>query len=98
MEWGQVSTLFEADGGQTQRVQTLGAGTIVGEIAFYTKSPYETSAVADRSSKLYRLGVSELQRMQQSDPKAAAAFSEFALSLFANRLTYANNKIANLLS
>lgn len=98
VESGQVSTLSELDGGQTQRVQTLGAGTIVGEIAFYTKSPYETSAVADRSSKLYRLGVSELQCMQQSDPKAAAAFSEFALSLFANRLTYANNKIANLLS
>ncbi len=98
VESGQVSTLIELNGGQTQRVQTLGAGTIVGEIAFYTKSPYETSAVGDRSSKLYRLGVSELQSMQQSDPKAAAAFSEFALSLFANRLTYANNKIANLLS
>lgn len=69
----------------------------VGEIAFYTKSPYGTSAVADQSSQLYRLGVSELQSMQQSNPKAAAAFSEFALSLFANHLTYANNKIANLL-
>ena len=97
VESGQVSTFIELDGGQTRRLQTLGAGTIVGEIAFYTKSGHQTCAIAEQPSKLYRLGVNKLHLMQQENPKAAAAFNEFVLSLLAERLSQAHKEIENLL-
>ncbi|MBD2462002.1 SLC26A/SulP transporter family protein [Oscillatoria sp. FACHB-1407] len=97
VESGQVSTLLELDRKQTVRVQTLGAGTIVGEIAFYTRTEHETSAIADQSTILYRLSAENLQQMQQDDPQAAAAFQEFMISLLANRLAQSQKEIKNLL-
>ena len=95
---GRVSTFVEVDGSPTRRLQTLGTGTMVGEIAFYTKSPHQTCAIADQPSKLYRLEVNQLHLMQQENPKAAAAFNDFALSLLAERLSQAHREIEDLLN
>lgn len=97
IESGQVSTIVENEGTTSQRVQTLGGGTIVGEIAFYTKSPYETSAIADKSSKLYRLGTDALEKMQSENPQVAAVFSGLTNSRLAERLANAQKEIAHLL-
>lgn len=98
VESGQISTLLELDDDQTVRLQTLGAGTIVGEIAFYTRSQHETSAIADQSTVLFCLSAKSFQQMQQDDPKAASTFQAFMIELLATRLAQSQKEIKNLLS
>ncbi|MDX2211790.1 MAG: solute carrier family 23 protein [Oculatellaceae cyanobacterium bins.114] len=98
VESGQVSTLIELRNNQTVRLQTLGAGTIVGEIAFYTRTPHESSAIADQSTILYRLSADRFQQMQQNDPKTASTFQDFIIALLAHRLAQSQKEIKNLLS
>ncbi|MEO0946925.1 MAG: SulP family inorganic anion transporter [Cyanobacteria bacterium J06641_5] len=79
--------------GQTRRVQTLRAGTFLGELEFFTRVPYRLSAIADRASTLYRLDRPTLERMQRDDPAAALAFSDFINTLLAERLAQAQQEI-----
>ncbi len=97
VELGQLSTFFTSETGQTRRVRTLGPGTVVGEIAFFTRSPYKATAIADQPSTLYRLSIESLQRMVQENPQTAAVFQEFMLSHMAERLVQANEEIKKLL-
>ncbi|NET59188.1 MAG: SLC26A/SulP transporter family protein [Symploca sp. SIO2E6] len=98
LESGQVSTFVEVGSGQRRRVQTLGPGTMVGEIEFHTQSCYQISAIADQSSKVYQLSTVELKKMQEQHPETALAFSELALSLLAHRLAQAHREIDTLMS
>ncbi|MDX2211791.1 MAG: SulP family inorganic anion transporter [Oculatellaceae cyanobacterium bins.114] len=98
VESGQISTLLERHDQQTVRLQTLGVGTTVGEIAFHTQSPYRTSAIADQSTIVYSLSIERLQQMRQTDPQIATAFQEFMIALLATRLDQAYQEIENLLS
>lgn len=97
IESGQITVFLQLDNGQTRRVQTLSAGTIVGEIAFYLGTPHNTSAIADQPSKLYCLTTASLRTMQQENPQAVAAFQSFVIRLLANRLVYAYEEIEELL-
>ena len=78
---------------QDRRVQTLRAGTFVGELEFFTRTPYRLSAIADRTSTLYRLDREALDRMQRDDSQAALAFSRFINTLLAERLDQAQQEI-----
>lgn len=97
LELGQVSTFLTSEAGQTRRLRTLGPGTVVGEIAFFTRSPYKGTAIADQPSTLYRLSTDSWQTMIQDDPKTAAVFQEFMLSHMAERLVQANEEIKKLM-
>ncbi|MBD2462003.1 cyclic nucleotide-binding domain-containing protein [Oscillatoria sp. FACHB-1407] len=98
IESGQITTLLERANQTTVRLQTLGVGTTVGEIAFHTQSPYQTSAIADQPTILYSLSVDRLQQMQQNEPEVATVFQEFMIALLATRLNQAYQEIENLLS
>jgi sulfate permease, SulP family len=98
VESGQVSTLLELNENQTLRLQTLGAGTIVGEIAFHRQAPYRASAIADQPTTVYRLTHTALQTMRQNNPQTAAVYQEFLLSLLADRLSQAYEEIESLRS
>lgn len=97
IESGQVTVFSQLYGGQTRRVQTLSAGTIVGEIAFYLGTPHNTSAIADQPSKLYCLTTATLRTMQRENSQVAAAFQSFVIRLLADRLVYAYDEIEELL-
>lgn len=79
--------------GADRRVQTLRAGTFIGELEFFTRVPYRLSAIAERASTLYRLDRQALERMQRDDPAAALAFSDFINTLLAERLSQAQQEI-----
>ncbi|MCY6490320.1 SulP family inorganic anion transporter [Leptolyngbya sp. GGD] len=96
VESGEISTFVELETGKTQRVQTLGAGTILGEVEFYTQAPYALSAIAEKSSKLYGLRTSALQTMQQAHPQLAATLSNFMMRSLANRLASVQKEITHL--
>jgi SulP family sulfate permease len=97
VESGQVTVFLQLEGGQTRRLQTLGAGTIMGEIAFYLGTPHKTSAITDQPSKLYCLTTASLQIMQRENPQATSVFQEFVIRLLADRLSYAYEEIEELL-
>jgi CRP-like cAMP-binding protein len=60
------------------------AGEWVGEIDFCTQATYQTMAVAETDSHLYRLTRVALEQMQQDHPQAAVVFTEMLLSVVAN--------------
>lgn len=86
VELGQLCRVVPLYGGQTKPVQLHDSGDWVGEIDFYTQAHYQTTAVAECDSRLYRLTRAALQQMQQDHPQAAVVFSELLLSVVAHRV------------
>lgn len=97
IEVGQVTIYFERQSGQTHRIQTLGAGNLVGELDFFRNSVHQTSAIVEAPSTLYCLSVASFQQMRQEKPEVAAAFQSAVIQILGDRLTYAYKEIADLL-
>jgi SulP family sulfate permease len=97
VEFGQVTVLLERPDGQTTRLRTMGSGTIIGEMGFYTGEPRSASVVTDWSSRLYRLSNEGLKKMEREEPHLAVAFHQFMGRLLANRLIHANKTVDVLL-
>lgn len=97
VESGQVSIVRELADGKTERMGTVGEGTVLGEIGFYMNTARSASVFANKSSRLYRLTRETLQRMQEDDPKVASACHQFIAQLLAERVMQANRKTQMLL-
>jgi SulP family sulfate permease len=97
VESGQVSIVRESENGQMERMGTVGEGTVLGEIGFYTKSPRSSTVIADKSSRLYRLDQSTLEKIQTEEPLLAAACHQFIAQLLAERVMQATRKTQMLL-
>ncbi len=96
VESGEISTIMNMETDRDRRVQTLSAGTIVGEVEFYTQRPYELSAIADKPTRLYYLSRNNLQRMQEEHPQVATVLSEWMNAILATRLTYLQQEVTSL--
>ncbi|MCY7284247.1 MAG: cyclic nucleotide-binding domain-containing protein, partial [Cyanobacteria bacterium CAN_BIN43] len=96
IELGEV-TLSSSMGAQTCRIQSLGAGNLVGEIDFYLCVPHQTSAIVDQPSTLYRLSQDAAQQMRQDHPEVAATFQEFVIGTLSDRLTVSYRQVGDLL-
>lgn len=105
LEYGQIKIVRKPDlkseksnmDSEKQPVETLGAGTMVGETDFYAQSPYRFGAIAETPSKLYYLSINAFQTMQQDHPALAGQFSHFMNALMAERLVQAQTEIELLL-
>lgn len=86
LENGQISILIQHQDEQIDRLQTLGSGTVFGEVEFYQNTPRFVTAIADKDSSLYRLSRANLQAMQANHPQLAAAFHQFSARLLAERI------------
>lgn len=86
LENGQVSILIKLQDGQIKRLQTLGSGTVFGEVEFYQNASRFVMAVADKDSSLYSLSRAKLPEMQVTHPQLAAAFHQFSARLLAERI------------
>lgn len=95
IEVGEVSVYLE--GQHSHRIQTLGAGNVVGSVDFFRHAEHQTSAVVEAPSTLYRLSTESFQRMQQEQPEVAVAFQSAIIQILGDRLTYAYKEIADLL-
>jgi sulfate permease, SulP family len=96
VESGEISTIIDHPSGKPQRLQTLGAGTTLGEVEFYTQATYPQAAIAAAPAKLYGLHASALQTMQQQHPQLAATFNAFMTRSLADRLAAAQKEITQL--
>ncbi|MCU0567712.1 MAG: SulP family inorganic anion transporter [Oculatellaceae cyanobacterium Prado106] len=97
IEVGQATIYFEYQPGQTHRIQTLGAGNLVGELDFFRNSTHQTSAIVDAPSTLYRLSTASFHQLQQEQPEVAVAFQSAVIQVLGDRLTHAYKEISDLL-
>ena len=97
IESGKVKVLVELDNGQTIRLRTMGAGTVVGEVGFYLEQSRVASVVTEEKCRIFRLTLDSLRRMEQEQPILAAAFHEFMVRVLADRVTQQNRTLRALL-
>ncbi len=97
IETGEVTVLLELEAGQTRRLQSLGAGNLVGETEFFSEVLHQTSAIANQPSTLYRLSQTALQRMQQDHLEVAATFQQFVIRWVSDRLSSTYKEVSDLL-
>jgi SulP family sulfate permease len=98
IEFGKIAVLLEVGNGRTIRLQTMGGGTILGEMGLYTKKPRAATAVTEESSSLYRLSHEASNRMQTEDPEVALSFYEFVVCSLAHRMERANEEVKALIA
>ncbi|PSN13011.1 hypothetical protein C7293_17765 [filamentous cyanobacterium CCT1] len=97
IESGQVTLLLELEGAPSRRIQTLGPGRLFGELDFYLKSLYRSSAKADQPSQIYRLSRIAAEQMRQNSPEVAATFQELIIRLLSDRLACSYQEVTDLM-
>jgi sulfate permease, SulP family len=97
IESGQITVWANHNQQNPRRMQTLGTGNFIGEMEFFSETPYRTSAIVDSSSTIYFLSLDAFTRMQQEAPQTAIAFQKAVNYLLAERLSYAYREIEQLL-
>jgi sulfate permease, SulP family len=93
IESGRVAIQLEDRSGPPLRLRSMGAGTVVGEIAMYLELPRSASVVAEQPSRVYRLTRYALEQMRINDSALSAKFNEFMVKLLAGRLVDTNNML-----
>lgn len=96
IESGRVAVQLELASGKSVRLRSMGAGTIVGEVALYLGIPRSASVVAEVPTVAYKLTLDALKRMKEDDPSLAATFHTFVVRLVAARLAATNRLVQAL--
>jgi sulfate permease, SulP family len=96
VELGQISIYLELDGAQRLRLQTLGMGTIVGELGFFLGEQRTASVIADDYSLVYALHRERLAAMKQAEADLWQTFNEWMLRVVCERLAATNRELAAL--
>lgn len=99
VESGLLTSEIELSDGEVFRIRTTGPGTIIGAAGMYMKDMHIhlSSVVADEPSIIYRLTEDALEKMKESEPKAAVALNEFLVHHLADRLARHTKLIEDLL-
>jgi SulP family sulfate permease len=94
---GQVTARLECENEQIVRLRKMGPGSVVGEMGLYRDSEATASVLVNEPSTVDFLSVAALRRMEEEDPKTAAALHRYVALLLSERLAYANNTLQALL-
>lgn len=97
IESGAVSILLGFENGERVRLQTLGPGTVVGELGLYQGMTRTASVVAVSPTIAYRLSRAALFEMKEKEPELAATFHEFIICLLSERLAATNRLLEAVL-
>lgn len=95
VELGQIVTT-ETPPDLAQSTHTFNSGDLVGAWEFYSQSPYQQTAMAQRATTLHRLSVEALQHLQARSPHIANCFAQYLLSFLAEQLRHAQQEITTL--
>lgn len=77
-----------ADGVQRVRLETMSAGSLVGELSFYRTTPRSADVTADTAATVMVLSESELERMTREQPALAAQLHRQVARLMAGRVAH----------
>lgn len=94
---GSVAISITDEQGHRTRLRRMAAQTVIGEMGFFRNAPRAAAVIAEQPSIVYRLTRKSFARMQQQDPKAAAAFYQLIVRVLSDRLEFANREIAALI-
>lgn len=97
IESGQVTVQLAQGDGQTVRLSTMGAGSVVGELSFYLGTPASASVVVDQPGQVYVLSMAKLEELEASDPQIKGTLHKFMAYLLSERLFNANTTLQALL-
>jgi SulP family sulfate permease len=98
VESGEVSVYAEFGNGQTRRIRTMGAGTILGELGLYRQALPMATVIATQPCRVYKLSEAALADMERNAPALAATFHKFIARLIAERLVKTSETVDLLLS
>jgi SulP family sulfate permease len=76
--------------GQTLRVRTVMAHTVIGEMGFFRRSVRSATVSADGPVTLYTLTRVNFERMRRERPDLALEFDDFILRVMADRVSFAD--------
>ncbi len=93
---GRVAIVLDLQNGQTLRLRSMGAGTVVGEIAFYLGVARSASVVALEPTTAYRLSSARLRDMQRDDPVLATIFHHHMARMLAAKVVDTNRLVGAL--
>ncbi|MBI5527252.1 MAG: SLC26A/SulP transporter family protein [Deltaproteobacteria bacterium] len=96
LESGRLTVELATEAGESVRLRSVAAGTVVGEVGLYMGGVRTASVVAETAAVLWRLSRTDLERMEREAPDAAAAFHRFMARLLAERLLLADRTVADL--
>ncbi len=85
---GRVTAERERPGLPPERFETMGPGSVVGEVGLVTGEPRAATVRADAATVAYRLGRSDLQRLREEDPATAAALYAWLARRMAGRIAH----------
>jgi SulP family sulfate permease len=98
IESGKIAVLLEIGSGRTIRLQTMGGGTVLGEMGLYMKRPRSATAVTEEPTSLYCLSHEAFNKMQTEDPEVALSFHQFVVCSLADRIVRANEEVKALMT
>lgn len=98
IESGNITILLELGDGKNVRLQTMGSGTVIGEMGLYSKKPRSATAIVEETSSLYSLSYEAFNSMQKEDPEVASSFHQFVARLLADRIVITNEEIRTLIT
>ena len=93
IERGRVTVSLPLASGESMRLRSFGAGTLVGEMGLYTEQARSADVLADEMTIAWRLTYDALRRLEQEDADAARQFHRFVVMVLASRLTVANEAV-----
>jgi CRP-like cAMP-binding protein len=93
---GSVKVLKGQRGGKVEEVALLGAGTVLGEMAFVDGEPRSTSVEVIERTEVVVLEFDALVRLLAGDDELRAAFFEALAGLLTRRLRGATDDVATL--
>jgi len=97
IESGRVTVRLELSDGQSIRLRTMGAGTVVGEVSLLLRGPRTASVITNEPCVVYGLSAEALARLEEADPALALAFHRFMSRLLAERVTNSTRAMRSLL-
>lgn len=86
LKQGVVHVRVPAGGSTDSIVARLGAGALVGEIAFYGNAHRSADVIADKGATLYRVDRETLANIEAEHPQLIASFHNLAATYLARRL------------
>lgn len=86
VEEGSFTAQLERPGTPPLRLETMGGGSILGELGFFLRQPRSASVVADDAGVVHCLDLDALDRMQRHDPQVALALHRLIVRSLASRV------------
>ncbi|MEX2502283.1 MAG: cyclic nucleotide-binding domain-containing protein [Trueperaceae bacterium] len=94
VEWGRVSAVLDTEEGRRIRLESVGTGQVLGEIAFVTGVPRSAHLVAEGPTRLLRMDRDAWERLAEEDPLPALALRELMMLLASRRVRHLTEALA----